>query len=919
MKNKWLIHMLLFVIFIFPLMSIAQTTGKIAGNVSDAETEEPLAGAQVIIEGKWVDGVEVEMEVKMGATADLDGDFFIINIPPESYTISIQMMGYETMKLMDVRVSVNRTYAIKAELNPSILEGEVITVTAPAVEMKKDQTSSIRNISSEDIEILPVENISQVVSMQPGVVVGHFRGGRLSEVSYLLDGLQIDESFGQTGHTVNVNTEVVEEIEVITGTFNAEYGKAMSGIVNVITKEGGEIFAGYGYFNTGNYLTSHNDIFLGLDNSDFTRRKDYRVGLSGPLFSNRLSFVINGRYEDNKGYLNGIRRFNVDDYSNFSDQYSTNWYSEHNGDNNYVPMSWGKHTTLFGKLTFKPLDLIKMSLMFTWNDDESQGYDHYYKYNPDGIATYYGKSKMAAFQFNHMLTSSAFYEFKASYIDNYTGNYMYENPYDERYVHDLYSRGDGPGFVTGGQQKYYVKRTIKDINLKLDLDWQISKTHSIKTGCLYTQHDVDNMSASIRNIYYGTEFEAQYEYDPEAKKRKYLYYESTVLPDSSVYSDIYKVTPYEFSYYIQDKMEFDEMVINLGLRYDYFNPNAPYPSQLRNPANQLSFPDTPEKMSKYPEAPYVSQFSPRLGLSYQLGKTALLRFAYGHFFQMPPLYALYQNHSFLISPSDYSTRMGNPLIKPQKTVQYEVGLWQQVMAGLSYEIAVFYKDIYDLLSAKVITTYNQIRYGLYSNKDYGNVRGLEFKCDFVSGSLRASLNYTLQYTRGNADNPNFTFDRAGRSQDPVNKMIPMSWDQRHTLNISAGYNKEDFGSTMTLFYNSGTPYTWSPLPESPLSRVNLYPYNSSKPAQIRVDLNAYYYLFNHGRVKMKLMLLVYNLFDRLNENSVYSSTGRAYSTIIREQDINGHRSNFNDYYDVIKNPSMYAAPRMVRIGLGVEF
>ena len=72
-------------------------------------------------------------------------------------------------------------------------------------------------------------------------------------------------------------------------------------------------------------------------------------------------------------------------------------------------------------------------------------------------------------------------------------------------------------------------------------------------------------------------------------------------------------------------------------------------------------------------------------------------------------------------------------------------------------------------------------------------------------------------------------------------------------------------------------------------------------------------------MKMKLMLLVYNLFDRLNENSVYSSTGRAYSTIIREQDINGHRSNFNDYYDVIKNPAMYAAPRMVRIGLGVEF
>jgi len=919
MKNKSLISILLLAFSILPLMSHAQTTGKIAGNVLDAQTGEPLAGAQVIIEGKWVDGVEVEMERKMGATVDLDGDFFIINIPPESYTVSIQMMGYETMKLTDVRVSVNRTFVITAELKPGIMEGEEIVVTASAVEMKKDQTSSIRNISSKDIEVLPVENISQVISMQPGVVVGHFRGGRANEVSYLLDGLQVDESFGQTGRTVTVNTEVVEEIEVITGTFNAEYGKAMSGIVNVITKEGGQTFTGYGYVNTGNYLTSHNNIFVGLDNSDFSRRKDYRVGLSGPIFSHRLNFVINGRYEDNKGYLNGIHRFNVDDYSDFTDQDSENWYSEHNGDNKYVPMSWGKHTTLFGKLTFRPLDQIKTSLMFTWNDNESQGYDHYYKYNPDGTATYYGESQMAAFQFNHMLSSTAFYEFKASYIDNYTGNYMYKNPYDERYVHDLYSRGDGPGFVTGGQQKHYVERTIKDINLKLDLVWQINKTHSIKTGCLYTQHDVDNMSASIRNIYYGTELEAQYEYDPEAKKRKYLYYEPTVLPDSSVYSDIYKVTPYELSCYIQDKMEFDEMVINLGLRYDYFNPNTLYPSQLRNPANQLSFPDNPEKMSTYLKAPFVSQFSPRLGISYQLGKTALLRFAYGHFFQMPPLYALYQNHSLLISPSDYSTRMGNPLIKPQKTIQYEVGLWQQVTEGLSYEVAIFYKDIYDLLSAKVITTYNQIRYGLYSNKDYGNVRGLEFKCDFVSGSLHANLNYTLQYTRGNADDPTYTFNRAGISQDPVNKMIPMSWDQRHTMNVSAGYNKKDFGTTMTLFYNSGTPYTWYPLSESVKSRVNLYPNNSSKPTQIRADLNAYYYLINHERMKVKLMLLVYNLFDRLNENSVYSSTGRAYTTITREVDIESHRSDFNDYKDSIENPAMYAAPRLVRIGFGIEF
>jgi len=918
-KTNLLILLLFFVILAFPLVSNAQTTGKIAGKVVDANTGEPLPGAQIIVTAKWVEGKEIKLARVMGAAADKDGDFFIINVPPGKYTIVVQMMGYETIKLTNIRVSVNRTYEIKANLKPTVIQGQQVVVVAEPLEMKKDQTSSVRNVSSEEIEKLPVQSIGEVVAIQPGVVAGHFRGGRLDEVSYLIDGMQVDEAFYHTGRVANVNIEVVKEIEVITGTFNAEYGKAMSGIVNVVTKDGGDRFSGSGSINFGNYYTPHKEIFIGLRDSEIDRNKDYKFDLSGPILKNYLNFIINGRYQYNKGHLNGIHRFNVDDYSDFTSYDSTQWYSEHNGTNEYVPMNWGKHYTFFSKLSFKPMNPLKLSLMFTWNDDKSQGYDHFYKYNPYGRATYYRKSKMVAFQINHMPSPNAFYEFKASYVDNYNGNYVYKNPYDKRYVHDAYARSTGPGFLTGGQQKHNIKRTMKDINLKFDFTWQINKNHSLKTGWLYTHHDLDNKSVSIRNKYYGTGLEMEYEYDAEAHKRRYLYYEPVVLPDSSIYSDIYRVKPYEFSCYIQDKMEFDEMVINLGIRYDYFNSNTRYPSQPRNPANQLSFPNNPEKMSTYPKAKPRYQISPRLGISYQLGKTALLRFAYGHFFQMPPLYALYQNHSFLVAPSDFSTTMGNPLIGAQKTVRYEVGLWQELRPGMNLEVAVFYRDIYDLLSAKVITTYNQIRYGLYSNKDYGNVRGLEIKYDLVYGSITANLNYTLQYTRGNADSPTFTFNRAGANMDPVNRMIPMSWDQRHTLNISVGYNKQDYGATVTLYYNSGTPYTWSPLPENPLSRVNLFPNNSHMPSQISVDLNAYYYLLDYKGIKVKLTLLSYNLLDRLNETSVYGSTGRAYTSIVREWDVKSHRSNFNDYWDRIKNPAMFSAPRMIKIGLGITF
>jgi outer membrane receptor protein involved in Fe transport len=361
------------------------------------------------------------------------------------------------------------------------------------------------------------------------------------------------------------------------------------------------------------------------------------------------------------------------------------------------------------------------------------------------------------------------------------------------------------------------------------------------------------------------------------------------------------------------------MVINLGVRFDYFDPKTYYPSQARNPSNQLKFYDNPEKMSTLIDADPKYQISPRFGLSYQLAKSALLHFSYGHFFQMPPMYAMYENHSFIIAPNDYETTMGNSQIKAEKTVQYEIGLWQEVMPGMGVEIALFYRDIYDLLSAKVISTFNQIEYGLYSNKDYGNVKGLELKYDFVKGPVSSFINYTLQYTRGNADNPTQTFDRAGNSRDPINRLIPMSWDQRHTLNLTLGYNTANYGATLTGYFNSGAAYTWGPISESMLARVNLYPNNNWRPSRNSVDLSGYYDINLPAQMKLRFTLNVYNLLDRLNEVAVNSQTGRAYTAIIRQTDLDGHRSTFNEYIDRVQNPGMYSAPRMIKLGLGLMF
>ncbi|KAA3616466.1 MAG: TonB-dependent receptor [Calditrichaeota bacterium] len=874
---------------------IAQTTGKIKGRITEERTGEALAGASVVIDG-----------TNRGAAADLNGEYVILNMPPGKYSLTFRMMGYGTKKIADLTVSVNRTVTVDVQMQDEVLSGEEIIITASKMGIKKDQTSSIRNVSAESIEILPVSDVAAVVEMQAGVVKGHFRGGRVTEVSYMIDGLQVDEVFDGQYRTVDLEPESIQDLEVITGTFNAEYGRAMSGIVNAVTKDGGSEFHGSFSSEWGGYLTGNNDIWYGLDEVDFLRNQDYKASLSGPLFTNKLTFFTNIRSQDNKNHLYGIRRFDVDNFSNFRGDDPSLWFSQATGDSAYVPMDRDENFSVMGKLTAHITDALRVSFLSTYNKDTWRDYDHGFKYNPDGKPASHRDSKMNTLQVNHLLSERMFYELKLSRIDNFSGWYVFEDPFDTGYVHDLFHDDTGPGFWTGGQNKDHNERTLIDTNLKWDFTWQINKKHSIKTGLLYTEHDLDVENVQIRNKYYGTDLE-------------FFLYEPVTLPDSTVYSDIYHVKPVEFAAYVQDKMEFSEMVVNLGLRYDYFDPASVYPSERRNPANQLSYPEHPERQSTYPDAKPQVQLSPRLGLSYQLGEAALLRFSYGHFFQMPPLFALYENSSFRVAPTNYETTMGNAQLKAQKTVQYEVGLWQQLMDNMGLEVALFYRDIYDLLGAKVVTTFNQIRYGLYDNKDYGSVKGLELKYDYNQGPVSAVLNYTLQFTRGNADNPTQTFDRAGDSKDPIPRLIPMSWDQRHTFNFTVGYNQPNYGLTSILSYGSGSPYSYSPLTESILSRVNLYENNDWMPSVFDVDINAYYkWNLSHG-VGLRFTLQVYNFLDRLNENWVNGNTGRAYRSIITDADIAGHRSDFNTFEDTIQNPSAYSAPRLIKFGVGVTF
>jgi len=935
---KWYIQVLCIMMMLLSTVTVtglAQTTGKISGTVTAAATGEPLVGLNITIE-----------KTSMGTVTDINGEYSIINVPLGTYRLRASMVGYEPMVIQDLVVSVNRTTIADFKLKEGVIEEKEVVVTVERIQQKRDQTSSIHNVTSDEMKVLPIENLDQVVNLQAGVVRDHFRGGRDKEVAYLVNGVRVQEAY-DLNRSITVENEAIEEVEVITGTFNAEYGNAMSGIVNAVTKDGGNSFHASAAALGSNYFTPHTEIFNGLKVShlsDLPRSVDYKLYLEGPIIENALTFLVDGRYQNYAGPRNGIRRFKPNDYSDWNSEDSTQWLSNHTGDNAIVPMETNKTMNFFGKLSIKPLPMVRASLEYSYNDakgDNGQynargGYYFDYRYNPDGRATNYGKSQLLTATINQSLSAKIFYELKASYLKDWNAVYAFENPMETvknsiggdslniiglpvyKYVHNLYSDQPtpGPGFYTGGQDKTWNENWSEDYKAKFDGTWQVNKRHTLKMGIDFTDHNIHRFNTQIQNFYRGTPYENAAMIDSVTGKVTFLVYKPELVLGRSTYSDIYFVHPWEYSTYIQDKMEFSSMVINFGVRCDYFDPSSKYPSEPRNPGNDLSYPDNPEKMSQYLTAPATYQFSPRFGISYKLGEVALLRFSYGHFFQMPPLYALYVDREHVVG-GDYTTLMGNPLVKPQKTIQYEAGLWQQLGSNMSLEVAVFYRDIYDLLGTKIITTFNAVHYGLYTNEDYGNARGLELKYDYYLGNLTAGLNYTLQYTRGDANSPRYNFDRAGNKQDQVNVLIPMDWDQRHTLNVSISYTAETFGGSIIGRYDSGLPYSWSPLPESSQANVNLQPNNSTRPALISFDLNGFVNLWTAGKTRTRLTLLVYNLFDRLNEINVNATSGRASDRIYRPTDFDLYRSNFSTIYDRNTNPSDFADPRSVK--LGIEF
>ncbi|MEL6820507.1 MAG: TonB-dependent receptor, partial [Calditrichota bacterium] len=318
-------------------IALAGTTGKIAGVVKDADTGEALPGAVVYLDGQ-----------NYGATTDVDGYYFILNVPPGSYTLVSEMLGYGKVQIQGLRVRIDQTTRQDLKLSSQAIEGQEVNVVADQPLIQKDVTASVATIGAEEIAALPVDDFNELVNIQAGVVDGHFRGGRLGEVAYLVDGIPVNDPYNNS-RGIEIENSSIQQLEVISGTFNAEYGQALSAVVNLVTKEGGQDYElnvnGFGGF----FLSNNNRIFPNLDTFDGITARSMEASVSGPIpgFGGNMRFFATGRTLRSDGHIYGIRTFNT------SDGYDPSVGILFNtGDSAFVPMNNFEENTFNGKLTY---------------------------------------------------------------------------------------------------------------------------------------------------------------------------------------------------------------------------------------------------------------------------------------------------------------------------------------------------------------------------------------------------------------------------------------------------------------------------------------------------------------------------------------------------------------------------------------
>jgi len=897
----WTVALLLGLLSLGPVASPAQAQiGSITGKITD-DAGVGVPYANVILKG-----------TQLGGRANAEGKFTIVKVPVGPYIMATKMMGYSSVE-KTIQVNANQVTTVDFQVSEQAVKMKVVDVTGNIkIAIRKKDSSTKQIVTSEDLRSLPVDNYKEAIGLKAGVISQggelHFRGGRGDEVLTIVNGIASRNPLRAEG--VDLGLLAVSSSEQVLGGLDAQYGNALSGVINLTTREGGDKFGGEVRYFTDRY---------GEADKSFNNFERLSTGFGGPFLFPKTNYFISfeGTYSDT--YLRNLathREHRFLDFIRLGNRQSNS-------------------AKLSGKLTFKLTPNEKLNVEVIKNRSLDGEYNN--RWNRQGfvqvrqdstaptdgqVTTRYGAWSyfqvdssyvpvntaehlptntedylQTALTWKHTLGVGTIYNLRASrQVWENSRDVMDRMPWEYQQqpnqYYDPQNRLDGQYYVTNGDFPFYERKRTVTYTLNGDFSKRLGKPaddgghpHNFMAGGDINYNDLGFLKTSYPNVITG----------------QGLY---------GVDRDEFRYFNPEGAFFVQDRWEYEGMVLNAGVRYDNFSVG-----------NQISSADVRNRVK--------TQVSPRIGIAYPISERDVMSFHYGRLFQVPDRQYIYQGR--LIS----ATSRGNPNLEPQTTISYQLGVQHLFSKDIYGQFGVYFKDIFGLL-----TTVDQeipgfaITVPTYVNADYASSRGVEFTLiKRFSHGFAGEVNYTYGNATGTASDPNRALPNQGNLRDqfkPTSEQ-PLDWDQRHNISATMSLgNEKDWRTSFVYQFGSGFPFTPHERQER---RQNPEVTNSRRlPSVSTLSMQGERFFRAWGQ-NLTLYVQGTNLLDAENISDIepsiwpegginaksyliyYTETGRAGGAFLtQDQDGDGKE----DWFPV-RDPRVFAQGRTIRVGLGVQF
>lgn len=921
-------------------LAISGTTGNLAGKVTDVTTGEAIIGANVLIVGSG-----------RGGATNIKGEYLVPGIAPGRYALRISAVGYKSVEAQNVKVDVDETTVYNAKLASTDIEMEGVTVEGrrPLIDVKK--TASDQTFNRDKIEQLPnLKGVQDVLSLQAGVTKFggqlFLRGGRANETQILVDGVVVNSAGGSpSGDDANellrqlysgssttsagVSADAIASVSTSTSGLDAEYGNAQSGVVNITTKTGSDKYSGSLQYRTDGISSgsSYNERFYSGSFGGPEPITAYLLPALGVEVPGKVSIFTNASFNQSDGpysfsttnFYNPVKR-KVRFGGFFGNILNNLGFTYSDKQNNEFTYNF--------KLTYNTGTNDQVSYNYRANARTSRPLGSAYSYRDryDSSATNISFETFNTLQWVHFFSTNTqlrtYVSQQEIQQDKTIGN-LTPDQYSRvtNFSVSNYTDPNIDGFRDVGSDQSWYKRNLKVWNAKAAFESQVHRLHFLKAGAeyFYEHWQTTEILFPLSPSRFDTSQRGLY---PGLGLGRWV---SNNLPSRG-------------GLWLQDNIDFPGINIKVGFRYDFFYLGKQVFADefvRRYEAVTGLKADWLEKNSFWKQFTSGS-FSPRLAISYPISERASFYFNYGRYLQYPDRDQYFRD-AFYDSSSSIGNSVGNPALKPQRTVAYEAGFKQLIFDDLSLQITGFYKDVFDYATGQGISIQGRT-VSRSVNLDYASTRGFEIIIEKgLSNRYSGNINYSFQVAKGRSSNP------FAATLNPILASLPREtrtdYDQQHRVNLFLGYRikpNEDveifgipfdnFSASMTYSFGSGFPYTpYSPgrsLTDAYLVNTGDGPFSS----QVNLSFNKGFSLFQS--LSLNVSLDIINLLNRrnidLSAGGFNSLTGAPY--VYGDFDPSNRNlvyawgaSAATRSFDSRVPPFVFGAPRQINFGVRVSW